>query len=96
MALAIALSLETSHSGSAAASLDLEAVLVRDLSTFFEHDVIEAARCLTEAEPVTSTPDEFLRLLAETIVCSPIASLGGGTTEVLRTGIARRLLGKLS
>ncbi len=100
MSLAIALTLDPgrgAQQGAARAGPDLgtEAALVKDMGTFFERDIIEAARLLAAVEPTPDATDTFERYLAETIVCSPVATIRGGTTEVLRTLIARRLLGAL-
>ena len=100
MSLAIALALDPgadTGDGSPRTSVDLgtEAALVKDMGTFYEREIIDAARTLVELEPTAATLDRFERYLAETIVCAPISTLRGGTTQVLRTLIARRLLGAL-
>lgn len=100
MALAIALTLdpgrnpEGGYSGPGS-DLATEAALVKDMGTFYERDIVDAARLLTSIEPTPDAADTFERYLAETIVCSPISTIRGGTTQVLRTLIARRLLGPL-
>jgi len=98
MSLAIALALDPgadSGPGASGASVDLgtEAALVKDMGTFYEREIIDAARLLVEMEPTAAALDRFERYLAETIVCAPISTIRGGTTQVLRTLIARRLLG---
>ncbi|OGA51761.1 MAG: acyl-CoA dehydrogenase [Betaproteobacteria bacterium RIFCSPLOWO2_12_FULL_62_13] len=97
MALAIALTLDPGAGGDSRATADLatEAALVKDMGTFYEREIIDAARLLAAVEPTPEATDTFERYLAETIVCSPVATIRGGTTEVLRTLIARRLLGSL-
>ncbi len=100
MSLAIALVLDPgpdAESGAAKATLDLgtEAALVKDMGTFYEREIVEAARLLAAMEPNPDALDRFERYLAETIVSSPISTIRGGTTQVLRTVIARRLLGPL-
>ena len=100
MSLAIALALDPGadgERGASRASVDLgtEAALVKDMGTFYEREVIDAARLLVELEPTLEALDRFERYLAETIVCAPLSTLRGGTTQVLRTLIARRLLGAL-
>jgi acyl-CoA dehydrogenase len=96
MALAIALTLDPGTSGSAAIpDLATEAALVKDMGTFYEREIVDAARLLTDIEPDPGTNDTFERYLAETIVAAPISTIRGGTTQVLRTLIARRLLGAL-
>ena len=100
MSLAIAMTLEPgpdSKHGTPNATVDLatEAALVKDLGTFYEREIIDAARLLATVEPTPDATETFERYLAETIVCSPVATIRGGTTEVLRSIIARKLLGPL-
>lgn len=95
MSLAIALSLEPGGAAGSTADLATEAALVKDLGTFYEREITDAARLLAAIEPTPDAADTFERYLAETIVASPIATIRGGTTQVLRTLIARRLLGPL-
>jgi acyl-CoA dehydrogenase len=100
MSLALALALDPgpgAQEGAARAGPELgtEAALVKDMGTFFEREIIDAARLLVAVEPTPDATDTFERYLAETIVCSPVSTIRGGTTEVLRTLIARRLLGGL-
>ena len=65
------------------------------MGTFYEREIIDAARLLFEVEPTPDAADTFGRYLAETIVCSPVSTIRGGTTQVLRSVIARKLLGPL-
>lgn len=98
MSLAIALTLDPARraaEGGAAPDLATEAALVKDMGTFFEREIIDAARLLAAIEPDPDATDTFQRYLAETVVSSPISTIRGGTTEVLRTLIARRLLGRM-
>jgi len=95
MSLAIALTLEPGSAGSGTADLATEAALVKDMGTFYEREITDAARLLASIEPAPDAADTFERYLAESIVASPIATIRGGTTQVLRTLIARRLLGPL-
>lgn len=100
MSLAIALALDPgadSDKGATRTNVDLgtEAALVKDMGTFYEREIIDAGRLLVAVEPTAATLDRFERYLAETIVCAPISTLRGGTTQVLRTLIARRLLGSI-
>ena len=78
-------------------SVDLgtEAALVKDMGTFYEREIIDAARLLIEVEPSLDATATFERYLAECVVNAPVATLRGGTTQVLRTLIARQLLGSL-
>jgi alkylation response protein AidB-like acyl-CoA dehydrogenase len=100
MSLAIALTLDPGagderSAPAASASLATEAALVKDMGTFFEREIVDAARLLVAVEPTPDAADTLERYLAETIVCAPMSTIRGGTTEVLRTLIARRLLGPL-
>jgi len=100
MSLAIAMTLDPgpdSDNGVSRATVDLatEAALVKDMGTFYEREIIDAARLLFEIEPTPDATDTFERYLAETIVCSPVSTIRGGTTQVLRSVIARKLLGPL-
>ncbi len=95
MSLAIALALEPGADAGHSPDLGTEAALVKDLGTFYEREIIDAARLLAAVEPTPDATNTFERYLAETIVCTPVATIRGGTTQVLRTLIARRLLGPL-
>jgi acyl-CoA dehydrogenase len=100
MSLAIAITLDPgpdSEKGTPKATVDLatEAALVKDMGTFYEREIIDAARILATIEPTPEATDTFERFLAETIVCAPVATIRGGTTQVLRNLIARKLLGPL-
>ena len=68
---------------------------MKDMGTFYEREIIDAARVLVETEPTLDATDTFERFLAECIVNAPVSTIRGGTTQVLRTFIARRLLGAL-
>ena len=100
MSLAIAITLDPgpdSEKGTPKATVDLatEAALVKDMGTFYEREIIDAARVLATLEPTPDATDAFERYLAETIMCAPVATIRGGTTQVLRNLIARKLLGPL-
>jgi Acyl-CoA dehydrogenase, N-terminal domain/Acyl-CoA dehydrogenase, middle domain len=100
MSLAIAMTLDPGASGEcgtpkAAVDLATEAALVKDLGTFYERDITAAARLLTEIEPALDATDTFERYLAEAIVYAPVTTLRGGTTQVLRGIIAKKMLGSL-
>src|SRR5690606_38213274 len=70
MSLAIALTLERSTRGGGAPAGDLatEAALVKDMGTFYEREITEAARLLVATEPDPDAPDAFGRFLADAIV----------------------------
>ena len=93
MSLAIALALDPSMGSTV--DLATEAALVKDMGTFYEREIIDAARLLVAVEPTLDAGDTFERYLAQCIVSAPVSTIRGGTTQVLRTLIARRLLGAL-
>jgi alkylation response protein AidB-like acyl-CoA dehydrogenase len=95
MSLAIALALDPSSGRQGAVDLGTEAALVKDMGTFYEREIIDAARVLVAVEPTMDAADTFERYLAECIISAPVSTIRGGTTQVLRTLIARRLLGAL-
>ena len=96
MSLAIALALDPSSARQGAVDLGTEAALVKDMGTFYEREIIDAARLLVAVEPTLDASDTFERYLAECIISAPVSTIRGGTTQVLRTLIARRLLGSLN
>jgi alkylation response protein AidB-like acyl-CoA dehydrogenase len=100
MSLAIAMTLDPgpdTAGDAATTTIDLatEAALVKDMGTFYEREIIDAARLLADIEPTPEAADTFERYLAETIVCAPVATIRGGTTQVLRNLIAKKMLGPL-
>lgn len=95
MSLAIALALDPTSGKQGTPDLGTEAALVKDMGTFYEREIIEAARLLVATEPTLDADDTFERYLAECIINAPVSTIRGGTTQVLRTVIARRLLGAL-
>jgi acyl-CoA dehydrogenase len=95
MSLAIALALDPTTGKQGTVDLATEAALVKDMGTFYEREIVDAARVLVAVEPTMDAADTFERYLAECIVTAPVSTIRGGTTQVLRTLIARRLLGSL-
>ncbi len=93
MSLAIAFEFTRGASQRTMRDLGTEASLVKDLGTFYERDITEAARLLVDIEPRPDAEDTFERYLAECIYTTPVGTIRGGTTQVLRTIIARKLLG---
>jgi alkylation response protein AidB-like acyl-CoA dehydrogenase len=65
-----------------------QAAVLKDLGTVFERDVIELARRVLDAEADPGVPGPE-GLLAQGVLAAPGFSIRGGTTEVLRTIIAR-------
>jgi len=93
MSLAIACEFARGQEGGTVKDLATEASLVKDLGTFFEREITDAARLLVDIEPTPDAADEFERYLAECIYAAPIGTIRGGTTQVLRTIISRKLTG---
>ena len=65
-----------------------EAAMLKDLGTVFEREAGEFARAVLDREPDPSA-DGPAGLLAEGILATPGFTIRGGTTEVLRTLVAR-------
>ncbi|MBM4763020.1 acyl-CoA dehydrogenase family protein [Bacillus sp. B15-48] len=68
------------------------ASLVKDMGTQFEQDIAELARLLVKALPSTQSELLLERLMAESILHSPGFTLRGGTTEILRTIVAKGVI----
>jgi len=67
------------------------AALVKDLGTTFEQRSVEAIRELMDRELDRAAGDGLASLLAEATLAAPSSTLRGGTTEVLRGIVAKRL-----
>lgn len=67
----------------------LEACIVKDLGTAFEQDVPEVVRLIVGTEPDAGSPNALAAALAEVMLRAPSFTIRGGTTEVLRSVIAR-------
>ncbi|OGA45754.1 MAG: acyl-CoA dehydrogenase [Betaproteobacteria bacterium RIFCSPLOWO2_12_FULL_62_58] len=89
MSLAIA----TQFSRETTPNLATEAALVKDIGTHFEREVTEAVKMLFEVTPAADSDDEFERLLGEATIFAPISTIRGGTTQILRGIVAKRLEG---
>jgi acyl-CoA dehydrogenase len=70
-----------------------EAAMVKDLGTSFEQRTIEVVRRVLDREPSTRTREPIAAMLAEGILAGPGFTLRGGTTEILRSIVARTLIG---
>lgn len=69
-----------------------EAALVKDLATTFEQHVIDRIRELSDTELDPGSFDVFEELLARAIQRSPILTIRGGTSEILRSVAAKELM----
>jgi alkylation response protein AidB-like acyl-CoA dehydrogenase len=65
--------------------------LAKDLGTILEQDMVEAVRRLGDVQIIRDDDSEFMRLLEEAVLMAPSFTIRGGTTEVLRSIIARRI-----
>lgn len=84
MSLSVAAALERGESP------EVEAALVKDMGTAFENEVVRCARWLVPCEPSRSD-QRFERFLAQAVLHSPAFTLRGGTSEILRSIVARGL-----
>jgi alkylation response protein AidB-like acyl-CoA dehydrogenase len=87
------MSLAIAHEFSRAQTPDLatEAALVKDIGTLFEREVTEAVRSLVALTPRPQSTDLLERFLAEATLFGPISTIRGGTTQILRGIVAKRL-----
>jgi alkylation response protein AidB-like acyl-CoA dehydrogenase len=70
----------------------VEAALVKDLGTRFEQESIAVIRRYAGLEPALDSDDPIARLLGQTVLRAPAFTLRGGTTEILRSIVARSLV----
>jgi acyl-CoA dehydrogenase len=68
-----------------------EAAMVKDLGTRFEGAVTETVRLLTRVEPDLGSAHQLAQMLAQAVLHGPGFTLRGGTNEILRGVVARRL-----
>lgn len=85
MSLSVAAALERGESP------EVEAALVKDMGTMFEGEVIRCARWLVPCEPSSCSDQRYERFLAQAVLHSPAFTLRGGTSEILRSIVARGL-----
>lgn len=71
--------------------LATEAALVKDIGTHFEREITEAFRSLMDCTPRLHAADDLERYLAEATIFAPISTIRGGTTQILRGIVAKRL-----
>jgi 3-oxocholest-4-en-26-oyl-CoA dehydrogenase alpha subunit len=68
-----------------------EAALVKELGTRFEQDVVNAILSLIDFEPDLAASGLFERLLVTATLTAPSFTIRGGTSEVLRSIVAKGL-----
>ncbi len=71
--------------------LATEAALVKDIGTHYEREITEAFRSLIACTPCLHADRQLERYLAEATLFAPISTIRGGTTQVLRGIVAKRL-----
>jgi alkylation response protein AidB-like acyl-CoA dehydrogenase len=86
MSLSVA---RASDAGGASAS---DAAMIKDLGTLFEQHVTEAIRDCLDLTIDPRDADPFQFLLARAILTGPAFTIRGGTTEILRSVVAREIL----
>ena len=72
-------------------SPDTEAALVKQMGNVIEKDILNDVRRLLAMVPRPQWPDSLAILLDDATLRLPSHTLRGGTTEILRGIIARRL-----
>jgi alkylation response protein AidB-like acyl-CoA dehydrogenase len=85
------LSLSVARSLDAGRKPATEAAVVKDLGTVFEQDAVEVLRSLLDTELDPRAADRLSFVLSQGVLTSPIFTLRGGTTEVLRNILAKGL-----
>jgi hypothetical protein len=85
------LSLSVAGALTTGAAVDVPAAVVKDLGTRFEGELVDAVAAHSRVAPEPDAPDELPRMLAEGLLHSPGFTLRGGTSEILRTVMARGL-----
>jgi acyl-CoA dehydrogenase len=83
------LSLSISGALSAGTPVDIPAAVVKDIGTRFEGDLVELVASDTHIDPDPDAAGVFPRMLAEGLLHAPGFTLRGGTSEILRTVMAR-------
>jgi hypothetical protein len=67
------------------------AAMVKDLGSIFEGDLVEAVRASSQVVARRDAPDPLARMLAQSVLHTPVFTLRGGTNEILRGIVARGL-----
>jgi hypothetical protein len=65
--------------------------MVKDLGTVFEQEVVRVMQQVFGRDPFPGPVSSFESLLAQATLTAPAYTLRGGTTEILRTIMARAL-----
>jgi alkylation response protein AidB-like acyl-CoA dehydrogenase len=83
------LSLSVAGALTSGTEVDVPAAVVKDLGTRFEGELVDAVAAHAGVAPEPDAPDELPRMLAEGLLHAPGFTLRGGTSEVLRSVMAR-------
>ncbi len=70
---------------------NVHSAMVKDLGTVLEQDMVDAVRRLGRIEIVQDSESALIRLMEEAVLMAPSFTIRGGTTEVLRSIVARGL-----
>ena len=70
---------------------DVLAAMVKDLGSTFEGDLVEAVRTSSNLVARRDGADPLARMLAHSVLHTPVFTLRGGTNEILRGIVARGL-----
>jgi alkylation response protein AidB-like acyl-CoA dehydrogenase len=65
--------------------------MAKDLGTILEQDTVEAIRRQLRVEITSDSELPFLQLLTEAVLMAPSFTIRGGTTEILRSIISKKL-----
>jgi alkylation response protein AidB-like acyl-CoA dehydrogenase len=74
-------------------NLAVEAALVKDLGTAFEGDVVDVVRRHVTPDEASANPG-LVAMVAEAVLHVPAFTLRGGTNEILRSIVAKELVGR--
>jgi acyl-CoA dehydrogenase len=85
------LSLSIAGALSDGSPVEVPAAVVKDLGTRFEGELVERVASLTTSAPDPEAADVFSRMLAEGLLHAPGLTLRGGTSEILRSVMAKGL-----
>jgi len=85
------LSLSVARALDSGSAPEVQAAMVKDLGTLFEQESAALIQSVVGEDPDPDSPSLFESLLAQLIMNSPAYTIRGGTTEVLRSIVARSL-----
>jgi len=85
------MSLKVAAELSAGNTPDVLAAMVKDLGSTFEGDLVEAVRASSRIVSRRDGANPLARMLAQSVLHTPVFTLRGGTNEILRGIVARGL-----